>query len=117
MSAVKGKDTKPEILVRKWLHAAGYRFRLHVKELPGKPDIVLHKYKTVIFVNGCFWHQHQGCPHAKLPGTHREFWEDKLRKNVARDERNYQELRDLGWKVRIIWECEVKKIHNRPIDI
>lgn len=112
MSAVKGKDTKPEILVRKWLHAAGYRFRLHVKELPGKPDIVLPKYKTVIFVNGCFWHQHQGCPHAKLPATNREFWEDKLRKNSERDERNYQELRDMGWNVQIIWECEVKKILN-----
>lgn len=117
MSAVKGKDTKPEILVRKWLHAAGYRFRLHVKELPGKPDIVLPKYKTVIFVNGCFWHQHQGCPHAKLPATNKEFWEDKLRKNAERDARNYQELRAMGWKVRIIWECEVNKIHNQPISL
>ena len=117
MSAVKGKDTKPEILVRKWLHAAGYRFRLHVKELPGKPDIVLPKYKTVIFVNGCFWHQHQGCPHAKLPATNKEFWEDKLRKNAERDARNYQELRARGWKVRIIWECEVNKIHNQPISL
>ena len=115
MSAVKGKDTKPEILVRKWLHAAGYRFRLHVKELPGKPDIVLPKYMTIIFVNGCFWHQHRGCSHAKLPGTNREFWEDKLRKNVERDERNYQELRGMGWKVRIIWECEVKDILNQSI--
>ena len=110
MSAVKGKDTKPEILVRRWLHAAGYRFRLHVKELPGKPDIVLPKYKTVIFVNGCFWHQHRGCPHAKLPETNKGFWEEKLRKNAERDERNYQALRDLGWNVRIIWECEVKNI-------
>ena len=110
MSAVKGKDTKPEILVRKWLHAAGYRFRLHVKELPGKPDIVLPKYKTAIFVNGCFWHQHQGCHHANLPKTNKAFWSDKLRKNAERDERNYQELRNLGWDVQIIWECEVKKI-------
>lgn len=110
MSAVKGKDTKPEILVRKWLHAAGYRFRLHVKELPGKPDIVLPKYRTVIFVNGCFWHQHQGCPHAKLPTTNKQFWADKLRKNAERDERNYQALRDLGWNMQIIWECEVKNI-------
>lgn len=116
MSAVKGKDTKPEILVRKWLHAAGYRFRLHVKDLPGKPDIVLPKYKTVIFVNGCFWHQHQGCQHSKLPETNKQFWEDKLKKNVERDERNYQKLKDLGWSVRLIWECEVKK-HHHNIDL
>ena len=109
MSAVKGKDTKPEILVRKWLHAAGYRFRLHVKELPGKPDIVLPKYKTVIFVNGCFWHQHQGCRHAKLPETNKQFWEDKLRKNAERDVQNYQKLLNMGWRVNIIWECEVTK--------
>ena len=109
MSAVKGKDTKPEILVRKWLHAAGYRFRLHVKDLPGKPDIVLPKYKTVIFVNGCFWHQHSGCSHAKLPETNKQFWEDKLRKNIHRDEQNYKKLRDLGWNVQIMWECEIKK--------
>lgn len=117
MSAVKGKDTKPEILVRKWLHAAGYRFRLHVKELPGKPDIVLPKYKTVIFVNGCFWHQHQGCPHAKLPITNKQFWEEKLQKNAERDERNYQELRGMGWKVRIIWECEVKIFLYSPLRV
>lgn len=110
MSAVKGKDTKPEILVRKWLHAAGYRFRLHVKELPGKPDIVLPKYKTVIFVNGCFWHQHQGCRHAKLPETNKQFWEDKLRKNAERDVQNYQKLLNMGWRVNIIWECEVTKV-------
>ncbi|MBQ8479432.1 MAG: DNA mismatch endonuclease Vsr [Akkermansia sp.] len=114
MSAVKGKDTKPELLVRKWLHAAGYRFRLHVKDLPGKPDIVLPKYKTVIFVNGCFWHQHQDCQHAKLPETNKQFWEDKLRKNVERDERNYQELKGMGWNVWLIWECEVKNIVNHP---
>lgn len=114
MSAVKGKDTKPEVLVRKWLHAAGYRFRLHVKDLPGKPDIVLPKYKTVIFVNGCFWHQHSGCSHAKLPETNKQFWDDKLRKNIHRDERNYKKLRDLGWDVQIIWECEVKNVINSP---
>lgn len=109
MSAVGCKDTKPEILVRKWLHAAGYRFRLHVKDLPGKPDIVLPKYRTVIFVNGCFWHQHQGCPHAKMPTTNVQFWKEKLGKNIERDEMQYLELKALGWNVQVIWGCEVKE--------
>lgn len=114
MSAVKGKDTKPEILVRKWLHAAGYRFRLHVKDLPGKPDIVLPKYKTVIFVNGCFWHQHAGCKHASIPTSNIDFWVKKLTSNIERDKKNYQELKKAGWTVTVIWECEVKSVLNTP---
>lgn len=108
MSAVKSKDTKPEILVRKCLHAAGFRFRLHVKELPGKPDIVLPKYKIAIFVNGCFWHRHPGCKYASTPSTNSDFWNAKFEENTARDNRNYAQLKELGWKVVIVWECEVK---------
>lgn len=108
MSAVKSKDTKPEILVRKCLHAAGFRFRLHVKELPGKPDIVLPKYKIAIFVNGCFWHRHPGCKYASTPSTNSDFWNAKFEENTARDKRNYAQLEELGWKVVILWECEVK---------
>lgn len=114
MSAVKGKDTKPELLVRKWLHAAGYRFRLHVKDLPGKPDIVLPKYKTVIFVNGCFWHQHARCKHASIPTSNIDFWVKKLTSNIERDKKNYQELKKAGWTVTVIWECEVKSVLNTP---
>ena len=108
MSAIKGKDTKPEIQVRKALHALGYRFRLHRKDLPGKPDIVLPKYKTVIFVNGCFWHRHPGCKYASTPSTNSDFWNAKFEENTARDKRNYAQLEELGWKVVVIWECEVK---------
>lgn len=110
MAAVKSKNTKPEMQVRKILHSLGYRFRLHRKDLPGKPDIVLPKFKTVIFINGCFWHQHVGCKHASIPQTNTEFWEKKLSNNVERDRKNYQALFDMGWKVLVIWECEVKKL-------
>lgn len=112
MSAIKGKDTKPEIQVRKALHALGYRFRLHRKDLPGKPDIVLPKYKTVIFVNGCFWHRHPGCKYASTPSTNSDFWNAKFEENTARDKRNYAQLEELGWKVVVIWECEAKDIEK-----
>lgn len=107
MSAVKSKNTKPEILVRKVLHAKGYRFRLHVKELPGKPDIVLPKYKTVIFVNGCFWHRHEGCKYASTPTTNIDFWNAKFAENVARDKKKCQEIQEKGWQVIVIWTCEI----------
>ena len=110
MSAVKGKDTKPELLVRKLLHALGYRFRIQRKDLPGRPDIVLPRYKTAVFVNGCFWHRHEGCKYASTPSTNSEFWEKKFTANVERDARNYAALKDQGWNVLIIWECEVKEI-------
>ena len=110
MSAIKGKNTKPEVMVRQLLHRLGYRFRLHRKDLPGSPDIILPKYKTAIFVNGCFWHRHTDCKYASTPNTNRDFWEIKFSENVERDKRNYAALRTLGWKVLIIWECEIKKL-------
>ena len=112
MSAIKSKNTKPEIKVRKVLHSMGYRFRLHRKDLPGSPDIVLPKYKTVIFVHGCFWHRHQNCKYASNPKTRREFWKKKFKENIERDKKTQEKLKNLGWKTNIVWECEVK---NREI--
>lgn len=115
MSAIKGKNTKPEVLVRKLLHGLGYRFRIQRKDLPGKPDIVLPKYKTAIFINGCFWHRHKGCKLASEPSTNRDFWEKKFAANVERDIRNYAALKEQGWNVLIIWECEVKELLRTKI--
>ncbi len=109
MSAIKSKNTNPEITVRKLLHSMGYRFRLHKKDLPGSPDIVLPKYKTVIFVHGCFWHRHQNCKYASNPKTRREFWEKKFKENIERDKKTQEKLKNLGWKTKIVWECEIKK--------
>ena len=109
MSQIKGKDTKPEILVRKFLHKHGFRFRLHSKNLAGKPDIVLPKYKTVIFVNGCFWHGHENCKYFKLPKTRTDWWEEKINGTVLRDKKNYKALQREGWEVIVIWECELKR--------
>lgn len=108
MSQIKNKDTKPEKFVRSALHNSGYRFRLHSKDLPGKPDIVLAKYMTIIFVNGCFWHRHEGCKYSYMPKTNKEKWQKKFKDNVDRDLRVYSELMDLGWRVIILWECEVR---------
>jgi DNA mismatch endonuclease, patch repair protein len=108
MSQIKNKDTKPELMVRSALHRLGYRFRLHKKELPGKPDIVLQKYKTVIFVHGCFWHQHKGCKYAYQPKTRVKFWKDKLRGNSERDKRTKKSLKKMDWNLRVIWECQTK---------
>jgi len=108
MSRVSGKNTKPEIAVRSALHKMGYRFRLHRKDLPGKPDITLPKYKKVIFVHGCFWHGHPGCSRSKRPVTNQEFWREKLDKNIERDKVNVNALIQLGWDVLTIWSCEVK---------
>ena len=108
MSAIKSKNTKPEIAVRKLLHSMGYRFRLHRKDLPGSPDIVLPKYKTVIFVHGCFWHRHENCKYATTPKTRKEFWEKKFRENINRDNLNQANLSLKGWKIIIIWECQLK---------
>jgi DNA mismatch endonuclease (patch repair protein) len=110
MSKIKGKDTKPELLVRKFLHKQGFRYRIHVKDLPGKPDIVLPKYKTVIFVNGCFWHGHAGCKYFVLPKTRTEWWNAKINGNVAKDLSVRQSLISNGWKVVEIWECDLKKV-------
>lgn len=107
MSRIKGKKTKPEELVAKFFFAHGFRYRRNVKKLPGTPDIVLKKYNTVIFVNGCFWHMH-GCKYFVWPKDNAEFWREKLIANKARDEREYAELRTLGWDIVIIWECQLK---------
>jgi len=107
MSKISGKETKPEILVRKFLFEKGFRYRKNDKRYPGKPDIVLPKYKTVIFVHGCFWHGHN-CSAGKLPETKKEFWQNKIDSNVARDKKNQHELKNLGWKVIVVWQCELK---------
>ena len=105
---IKSKNTKPEIKVRQLLHSMGYRFRLHMKDLPGNPDIVLKKYKTVIYVNGCFWHRHPNCKYASIPKTRPEFWSQKFKSNVERDNNNYIKIKNLGWKYIVVWECELK---------
>lgn len=109
MSQIKGKDTQPELLVRKFLFANGLRYRLHVKNLPGKPDIVLRKYKTVIFVHGCFWHGHEGCKYFKIPDTRTDWWKEKIGKNKANDEKNKFALQSSGWKIITVYGCELKK--------
>lgn len=108
MSRIRAKDTKPEMLVRKFLHANGFRFRLHVNNLPCKPDIVLPKYNTVIFVNGCFWHGHKDCKYFKYPKTRIEFWKNKIDGNKAKDTKALKEIRKSGWNVITIWECKLK---------
>lgn len=107
MSKISGKDTKPEILVRKYLFSKGFRFRKNVKDLPGKPDILLPKYKTIIFINGCFWHGHENCKKATLPATNTKFWREKISGNIIRDKKNIQKLREMGYKVIIVWQCEL----------
>jgi len=109
MSQIKGKNTKPEMLVRRFLFANGFRYRLHDTKLPGKPDIVLPKYKTVIFVNGCFWHGHKGCSYFVLPKTRTEWWLQKIKGTMVRDKAAEIALNVLGWKVILIWECQLKK--------
>jgi DNA mismatch endonuclease, patch repair protein len=109
MSQIKSKNTKPEMLVRKFLHANGFRYRLHVKNLPGKPDIVLPKYKTVIFVHGCFWHGHVGCRYYVVPKTKTQWWLNKINSNTANDEKAIKALKNQGWKVINVWECNLRK--------
>ena len=121
MSHIRSKDTKPELKVRRWLWSHGYRYRLNVKSVPGKPDIVMRPYRTAIFVNGCFWHGHEtelkiengelkiiGSHCCKIPTTNREFWVDKIRRNKERDQENYRVLKENGWQVIVIWECQLK---------
>jgi DNA mismatch endonuclease (patch repair protein) len=108
MSANKSKDTKPEKAVRSALHAKGYGFRLHRRDLPGTPDVVLNKYKVVIFIHGCFWHQH-GCKASSRPHTNKAYWNKKFADNQAREKKNFAELRELGWKVVVVWECDINK--------
>ena len=110
MSRIRGKDTRPELIVRSTLHRMGYRFRLHRKDLPGKPDIILPKYRTVIFVHGCYWHRHKNCKLAYTPKSRTEFWRTKFQGTMERDKRNQLELKKLGWKVVVIWECEIPNL-------
>lgn len=109
MSQIKGKDTKPEEIVRKYLFAHGFRYRKNDRRLPGKPDIVLPKYRTCIFVNGCFWHGHEGCKYFVWPKNNEAFWRNKIHGNIERDARKHAELKALGWNVLVVWECELKK--------
>ena len=108
MSCIKGKGTKPEEMVRKYLFSQGFRYRKNDKRLPGTPDIVLPKYKTVIFVNGCFWHGHEGCKYFVWPKNNAEFWKAKILQNIERDKRDFERLENAGWKVIVVWECELK---------
>lgn len=112
MSRIRAKDTKPEEIVRKYLFSRGLRFRKNDKRYPGHPDIVLPKYKTIVFVNGCFWHAHEGCKYFILPSTNQDFWRNKLFGNRDRDHENTKKLQNAGWHVIVIWECELKKEHR-----
>ena len=108
MSRIRGKDTGPELLLRRSIHARGFRYRLHRAGMPGKPDLVFPKYRAVCFVHGCFWHRHRGCRFAARPSTREEYWEAKLEGNAARDERTRERLRELGWRVAVVWECALR---------
>ena len=116
MSHISGENTKPEIIIRKIAHSLGYRFRLHKKDLPGKPDIVFPKYKKVIFVNGCFWHGHINCSRSKLPTTNYKFWKEKIEGNKKKDTRNYRSLKKLGWDYLIIWQCGIKVVNRGKLE-
>lgn len=116
MSRIHGKNTKPEKAARSLLHQMGYRFRLHDSKLPGKPDIVLPKYKTALFVHGCFWHRHVGCKYAYTPKSRVEFWQQKFDQNVKRDQAKHKQLEDLGWRVQVLWECELRQAPTDTIE-
>ncbi|KAB8065225.1 very short patch repair endonuclease [Janthinobacterium violaceinigrum] len=113
MSGIQSKNTKPEMLVRQYLHAQGFRYRLHTRELPGSPDLVLPKYHVVIFVHGCFWHRHAGCRFATQPASNTERWKAKFQGNLERDAKNVAALQVMGWRVLVVWECELKR---EPLD-
>lgn len=125
MAAIRGRNTGPELQVRRILHRMGFRFRLHRRDLPGTPDIVLPRYRTVILVHGCFWHRHPGCRFSTTPRTRREFWQEKFRQNMERDRRQITEIEAMGWTVIVVWECELRdpgaleqrlECQLRPID-
>lgn len=117
MSLIKSKDTKPEVIVRSIVHRLGFRFRLHKSGLPGSPDIVLKKYKTVIFVHGCFWHQHKGCKRSNIPKTNQKYWIPKLERNLERDRINKRDLKKDGWKVIVLWECQMRDPERLKLDL
>ncbi len=108
MSRIRSKDTKPELMIRSWLHKRGFRFRLHSESIPGHPDVVMKKHKTIIEVRGCFWHHHEGCDEARVPKSNVRFWKEKLKRNMARDTKNEILWRDAGWNVVVVWACELK---------
>ena len=112
MSRIKGRDTAPELAVRRIAHGLGLRFRLHRKDLPGRPDLIFPKHRLAVFVHGCFWHRHAGCRYAYTPKSRTAFWTEKFARNVARDRRNEEALRNLGWQVLVIWECEMRDEEN-----
>lgn len=112
MRRIKSKDTSPELIVRKIIHKMGYRFRLHRKDLPGKPDLTFPSKKKVVFVHGCFWHQHENCEISRIPKSNRQYWVPKLRRNKFRDQEHQNSLKKLGWKVLVIWECEIKELNK-----
>ncbi|RMC36591.1 very short patch repair endonuclease [Paracoccus alkanivorans] len=116
MSEIRGKNTRPELLLRKALHRAGFRFRLHDATLPGKPDIVLPKYRVVIFVHGCFWHRHEGCHWCSVPGSNADFWSKKFEKNVERDRRHVTQLKQAGWRVGTVWECALRSNSTSAVE-
>ena len=113
MSRIKSKDTKPEMILRKSLHELGFRYRLHSSDLPGKPDMIFPKFRICIFVHGCFWHRHEGCPRSTMPKTNTLFWQEKFHRNKNRDIENVIRLIDLGWRVEIVWECELSTHEKR----
>jgi len=115
MAKIGSKDTYPEMIIRRGLHARGIRFRLHRKDLPGRPDLVLPKFQTAIFIHGCFWHAHENCRYFRLPKTRAEFWTEKLSMNKVRDKRNINTLRGSGWRILIIWECGTRRISVAPL--
>ena len=113
MSRVRSRDTTPELVVRQFLHGNGFRYRLHGKNLPGKPDLVFPRFRTALFIHGCFWHRHSGCPRATTPKTREEFWLEKFKRNQRRDHENQIKLKELGWRVLVVWECEVQTSKSR----
>jgi DNA mismatch endonuclease (patch repair protein) len=113
MASITGTNTSPELAIRSFLHRLGFRFRLHCRSLPGRPDIVLAKYQTTIFIHGCFWHQHPGCKHSHIPHSNKNYWVPKLERNVLRDEIHQKQLFELGWNVVTIWECEIKEANQK----
>lgn len=115
MSKIRGENTKPEMILRSELFKNGFRFKIHNKDLPGKPDLVLPKYKTVIFVHGCFWHYHKNCSEGRIPDSNSMYWQEKLLKNIRRDQVNKKKLQNLGWKVLTYWECEIEKDINKIV--
>lgn len=116
MAGIRGRDTKPELMIRRHLHAQGLRFRLVARDLPGRPDIVLPRWKVVVFAHGCFWHGHQNCTYFRLPKTRPEFWEAKIRRNAERDSDAIAKLRESGWRVAVIWECALRKDPGRTLN-